>query len=317
MLTIVYKIGVIFAMIAVGLLTNKLGLLPSAANKYLIPLLMQITSPAMVLRAISSVEMSGELINSTIAVMLGSLLYYVLSCILGTLVVRKSFLGKNTRDAGVYICLLNLVNNGFMGMPITLSLFGEHYLYLMVLANIVMIVWVYSGGILQLHLGGSASASKGLGKGSLKAMINPSTMSSVLGIAMLFLGLHFPPFIMDVIDPFADMCVPLSMLVVGVQLGQSDLKSLFFRKDLAFTTLIKLVLVPAMVLAAVHFLPVGSDAKLTLVLSAAFPVAVVATGIAAQENMNATLASEGAAHSTAFSIITLPVCAYMLSSLYL
>ena len=44
MLTILIKIMVIFAMIFVGLFANKRGILPAESNKYLVDLLILITS---------------------------------------------------------------------------------------------------------------------------------------------------------------------------------------------------------------------------------------------------------------------------------
>ena len=64
------------------------------------------------------------------------------------------------------------------------------------------------------------------------------------------------------------------MIVVGIQLGESRFRQIASNSKLVETTIIKLVLVPALTLLAVYWLPIPQIAKAVLVLSASFPSAV-------------------------------------------
>ena len=59
---------------------------------------------------------------------------------------------------------------------------------------------------------------------------------------MLFAGLHLPEYIMDIVGPLGDVTIPLSMILVGVQLGGTDFKRLMSDKDLLITAAIKLII---------------------------------------------------------------------------
>ena len=106
------------------------------------------------------------------------------------------------------------------------------------------------------------------------------------------------------------------MVVVGIQLGSSDIKGV--TKDMKFMLccLANVILMPALTLAAVWFLPLMDASKLTLVYAAAFPTAVMVVAMAEIEHRNSTLASQGVAVTTLMSVITLPIWAIILMGLY-
>lgn len=317
MLVIVYKIAMIFAVAGLGLFLNKIGMLPNASTKYLFPLLVQVTAPCMILRAMVSAELTPELMDSSVAVLLGSVIFFAAALIVAYPLVTKTRLGRNhPKDSGVYLCLITMVNNGFMGMPIALVLYGERALYLMVLFNVVLTAWIFSAGFVQVHLGDPGATGLSVLKSHLKSMINPAMIASLAGLFLIFSGLKLPSFVLEFIDPVADMCVPLSMIVVGVQLGESDLKTLLTRGDLWYIAFLKLIFVPALTTAALLFIPIPDEAKLALAFGSAFPSGVMVTAIAAQEGKNATLASEGVAFTTALSMGTIPLAAFVMNELF-
>ena len=124
---------------------------------------------------------------------------------------------------------------------------------------------------------------------------------------MLFAGIHLPEYAMDIVTTLGDITIPLSMILVGVQLGGADFKKLIADKALLITSVMKLIAVPALALLILTPMPVDPVVKLTVLLGMCFPSAVIGVAVAAQENKNPQLMAEAVAITTLLSLITLPV----------
>ena len=132
----------------------------------------------------------------------------------------------------------------------------------------------------------------------------------------LLLGLHLPDMIYETVNTIGSATVPLSMLVVGIQLGSSKISRVIGDRHLVITSLVKMILWPVLTFLAVNWLPVPITMKIAMVFGAAFPTAVAVVAITSMENRNAVLAAETIAFTTLLSIITLPVSALLLMGYY-
>ena len=220
---------------------------------------------------------------------------------------------KDHPDAGVYMAGITTINNGFMGFPITLALFGEDVFFYMVLFQMMLTIYLYSGCIMQVDYGHKGKMDLKL---TLKQLANPCSMSAVLGIIMLFLGLHLPDMIFETVDSIGSITVPLSMLVVGIQLGSSKISTVIHNRNLVLTSVLKMILWPVLTFLAVNWLPIPLSMKLALIFGSVFPTAVAVVAVASMENRNAVLAAEMIAFTTLISIITIPVSALLLMGYY-
>ena len=114
-----------------------------------------------------------------------------------------------------------------------------------------------------------------------------------------------------------DMTTPLSMIVVGVELANSDIKMIVKSRNLRITAFFAMVMSPALTLLAVYWLPIDAMVKAILVFAAAFPSAVVTVAMAAQEKKNSILAAQGVALTCLVSLVTIPIWAYVVSYLFM
>lgn len=312
MLTILIKILVIFAMIFVGLFANKRGILPAESNKYLVDLLILITSPAMILHAMATGTLNHDLFKDTVTVLLGALLFFTIMPVIAYF-LSKLLRSTPSADIGVLMVVMIAVNTGFMGFPITKAIFGDYIFFLIVIANIPLNIYLYLIAILQMNIGRNNTYDL---RQTIKSALNPCIIAALLGAVILFAGIHLPLPVIDFLGLIGDATIPLSMIIVGVQLAGSNVISILKNKDLIKASLINLIIVPMLTFLAVHWLPISSGAKLTLVFSSCFPCAVASVGVAAKEGHNADLVAEGVALTTTFSLITLPVAATILSHIY-
>lgn len=312
MLTVFLKIAAIFAMTAIGFIASKTGVLPAESKKYLSNLLLFITSPCMIIGSMTSQTLDAHTFELMIQIVAGSFIFFLAAMAVSFLIVKLMRCDRD--DAGVLMVIITAVNTGFMGFPVTKAIFGNTYFFLMVIQNIVLNIYLYSMMVYQMNYG--FRKKEGI-RGMLMPMMNMCTYALIAGLVFMLLKVRLPDILADFINTIGDATIPVSMIVVGVQLSESSIRKMLTNKRLITASLCNVILIPVLTFLAVNWLPLAPESKLILIFAAAFPCAVVSTAIALKENRNAALMAEGVAMTTLLSMGTLPVAAILLMQLYL
>lgn len=312
MLTVFLKIAAIFAMTAIGFIASKTGVLPAESKKYLSNLLLFITSPCMIIGSMASQTLDAHTFELMIQIVAGSFVFFIAAMGISFLIVKLMRCDRD--DAGVLMVIITAVNTGFMGFPVTKAIFGNTYFFLMVIQNIVLNIYLYSMMVYQMNYG--FRKKEGI-RGMLMPMMNMCTYALIAGLVLMLLKVQLPDILADFINTIGDATIPVSMIVVGVQLSESSIRKMLTNKRLITASLCNVILIPVLTFLAVNWLPLAPESKLILIFAAAFPCAVVSTAIALKENRNAALMAEGVAMTTLLSMGTLPVAAILLMQLYL
>lgn len=315
MLLIFGRVFGIFSLIFVGYITYRRGIFGKDAKDTLTKLLLNITAPCMAAYSIYSKEMSDKLVQSTVQVLIVETLYYALGVIIAFLIVK--FLKFDpVSQWGVYIAAMIATNNGFMGFPVTEAIFGDDIFYLLVMINIPTCIFFYGVMPMVLNIGRKNSESNW--KSNLKLMLNPAMFGITIGVIFMLIQYRPPEAIDSVVKYLSDATIPISMIVVGVQLGESNLREIIKDKYVNITSLMRMIIIPIITFLAVHFIPIlNEDVKLIIVFSSIFPTAVVTAAISVQQNIEGNKAAEIVSITTAISLATIPISAAILSYFYL
>ena len=316
MLLIFSKVLVVFIYIGVGFIANRLKVLPEESVKHFISLVMGITVPCLVISSITGQDLNGDMYRNTILTLLLTTLVLIVTAFATTFVSDRIFPWKDQQDRNVLASAMTGCNAGFMGLPIASAVFGELVFYYLVIQNIANNLYLFVMSLAQLHHRESEKSSKSLSE-KLKPLVNPTSVATIVSLIMLFAGIHLPEYAMDIVTTLGDITIPLSMILVGVQLGGADFKKLIADKALLITSVMKLIAVPALALLILAPMPADPVVKLTVLLGMCFPSAVIGVAVAAQENKNYQLMAEAVAITTLLSVITLPVWIIIISYLYL
>lgn len=164
---------------------------------------------------------------------LGILLFFILLS-----VPLSRLFTKDAYERRVYRYSVPICNYSYMGYVLIEETFGLEELTGQILFCVPMIVYTYSFGFVLLS-----------GKDfSWKKMVNPMTVSILLGAAAGLSGLKIPSLIEGVLSS-ASACVgPISMLLVGITISAFSLKALLKRPQLYLFSLFRLVLLPLITL---------------------------------------------------------------------
>lgn len=311
---IISKIASVFILMGVGFFLNKIGILPGEMDKVLSRLLMNVSSPCLIISTMASKEIGEGLWGNVLTALGLCILYFAVFMALSEIICRKILKIPADQDCGVYMMLFVSVNNGFMGFPITLAVFGEDVLFYMVFFQISLLLYLYGPGTVRLHYGDGDNFSRAT---ALRKILGPNTIAAVIGLLIMAFSIKLPFFIMEPVDIIGDSTTLLSMLVIGMELGMSDFKAILKNRNLTVLSVTKMLLCPVITFLVVNWLPIATEIKIILIFGSAFPSAVATAAISAVEDKNSVLAAEGVAVTTLMSLITIPVWAAIISMMYL
>jgi len=309
------RVASIFILILLGFASAKTGLTPRESSKYLSNIVVYISAPCAIIHSMSEQELNPETAASLGIVFALFVALIAFSWLIASL-HTKLFKVKN-EDKGIYQNMIIFPNNGFMGMPISMAIYGGQGFFLMVAANILAPPIMYTFGIWNMlrHRGMGA-------KFSPKQFINVPVIASFVGLAIFFFRIPLPEVLGNSIKLAGDMMTPLCMMVIGIQLTQSSVGSIIRNYRLVSASFIKIIALPLIVFAIL--LPFGliqtqSGSLLDpliiaiIVMNAMMPTAAITVAVSEMYGCDATLASEGAFLTTLFSIATIPLTAALIN----
>lgn len=308
------KILSIFLIIGIGFVANKADIMPMAANKYLVGLLIRVTCPCMIIASITSNDLREDTLSLSLQTLAGAVVFFTVSALVGWVLSAKIVKVDPAENVGVYTFAFGSINSGFIGFPITLAIFGSGILYLMVIHNVVLSLYLYTFGIMLVNIG--ASGGHADFKGFLKSFTNINAIAAAVSIAMLFAGLKLPTVIFDCVDMIGDATTPLSMLIVGMQLGECNFGEVLKNRKLLGISFLKMLLLPVLTFLMVNWLPFDVSVKACLIFAASFPVAVAVVPIASEQNRDSLVTAEMVAITTLISLAVIPAVATFLLEYY-
>lgn len=167
-------------------------------------------------------------------------------------------LTKNSYERRVYAYSIPIANYGYLGYALIGSVFGEVVLSQFMFFVVPFSLYTYTVGYILL-VGGA------MGKNTLKKLINPITISIVLGIAAGLSGIRLPEVLSSAVS-MAGACVgPLSMILTGITLSTFALRELVADKTAYIFSFLRLVGIPALVYGVCHVLRLDSIMPMALI----------------------------------------------------
>lgn len=311
MFLIFAKIFSVFSISFIGYAANKIKWLPAESTKYLSLLLVNIASPCLVLYSMSQQELNRDTVSSVVQVFCLMLLAMIIATFLAYFLVKV--MKPSAEDRGVYQALLVLTNCGFMGFPLALAVFGDKGLFLMIIANSVFTIYTYSVGVIMLISGKDEKLTL---KTALKPLVSIPVVSSVIGLLIFGFGINLPPLLANFLDTVGGITIPLSMIIIGIQLAESKIGEVLGNRHIFETLILRLIVIPVILFGLMMWLPISPFVLCIVVFAMAMPSAAVTPVLSEIYGANAKLAAQGVFVTTFFSLITIPIYAILLN-LYL
>lgn len=308
-MVIVEQILKLFIVIAIGFTAAKTGYLPVQYKEVVSKVIKLITLPLLIITSMMSKEFSSDvLLNSGIA---AASAFVVIIVMYGAGLVTAKIFGLKEPTKTVHALLSSTGNVVFLGYPVIGAVYGAEGLYYAVIYGIVNDVFLWSVGIYLLN----KSVGNGNSKDNLKKLLNPNTLSCIIGIMLMLLGVKLPVLVHDTLSGVGHLTTNLSMLFIGMVLATVDIKKIYKRVSMLSIVILKMIVLPVFSAFLLKKLGVNPITCGAIVLQIAMPAQTVMSIITNETKTDVSYAAEYIFISTVFSIGTLPLVYYFAQSL--
>ncbi len=251
----------LFLCIAVGFVLRKARILPDSAGQVMSKLETYVFCPALNIITMAQYctvkTLSTHAINiffATCAMMIA----------IGLATLITPLLTKSKRsERGVYAYALAFANSGYMGDPLVLALFGAPTLALYKIYALPLNVGIYTWGMAQIVT--RENEPKGF-RPLMRKFCNPPMISLFVGIAvgLCGAGAYLPDFAVSTLDSLKGCLGPVAMLLVGFTVAGYRLPRLLTKKKVYIATALRLVVLPAVIVAALFGIKILTGAVLNM-----------------------------------------------------
>ena len=313
-LAVAQKVGLLFIIIALGFLCQKIRLLTEEANKCMADIVMYFVTPCVIINAFSSTmysraELLGILKNIAVVAAVSVVLHTVM--ILSVYLLFR-FRDEDRRRVMRFAAVFS--NAGFIALPLAQALIDtpechEGALYAAVfLAVFNIALWTW--GLIDMSGERKAMNYK-------KILFNPGIIGVVIGLFIftspLYMtvgntaGIRLPSLVSDALSAMSALNLPLPMLMVGYYLGKADLLAAFRDGWSYFCMAMRLVVFPMLTLGVLYLCGIRGNVLTVLVIGASAPVGATTTIFSAKFNRDTELSVRLVSLSTILSMITMPL----------
>ena len=287
---IVNQMIILFLVMIIGYIANKSGILDQTQNQKMSSLVLNITSP-------------GLILCSVIQIFLISIAIYMVLPIMGILLSRILKVPKEDRNLYQFMTIFS--NIGFMGYPVIQSIFGDEALFFASICNLVFNLVCYSYGVYLISGSGKLSFD-------FKQLINPGIIFSIIAVIIYLTKYQMPQIIGETSDLIGSITTPLAMMIIGSSLAEIPIKEVLNDIRIYPYTIIKQILMPILFWWVLKFIIQDPVILGVLVILIAMPVGSIAIMFCNQFEGNTTLASKSIFITTLASVFTIPILVYLL-----
>jgi predicted permease len=306
-LIIMLKNVIVFVALAIpGYLLIKTKLLKKEQSGALSMLLMYVGMPFLIFSStINNITINTELL-ATIGIVLGVGVVYTFAMFFVSKPLTKMEREQKTQGMMRFSSVFS--NNGFLGIPLAMAVFGAGSMALMVviILNIVTNVLMYTLGIYLISGDRKAISLK-------KAFLNPVLIAFVIGIIANLLNVKgYVPEVATYSTHFSNLVTPISMTILGMKMGGVKFLELFKSWKTYYVSALKLVVFPMIIVAIVFVLNqvtaiITPDMVLGVLIAFAMPTAGLASTFSDNFGGDTENAVAFTLGTTVLSIVTIPL----------
>jgi predicted permease len=236
----------LFAMICLGALVVRAGIVSAEAASGLGRLALCIEIPALLFRSLASQDLIDNLdLRISLAYLGGCLLVLLISVVLG-----RTVFGLNGSQAGIFGLSATYSNSSLLGVPIVQALFGAPGLLLLgkIIAFHSLLLLPACTLLVVLGRGGATGGAEGIGpalrSASAETVRNPIVIGLLAGAAWSCTGWGLTGPVDRIASLLSEAATPTALLALGGMLGPIRLNQI---RQASAAVVLKLALHPLLV----------------------------------------------------------------------
>lgn len=288
----------LFLILGLGYFLYKVKILDKEVNKKINTLILNVTTPALILSSVSNQSHNDMSIMLTVLIV--AIVVYIVMPIISYPIAKILRVPK--KEQGLYMFMTVFSNIGFMGFPVMRAIFGEEAIFYTAIFNMIFNFLVYTLGIVLMSYGKETKV-----RFNYKDLISPGIISSIVAIIVYITQIQIPSILANCFSMVGDITTPLAMMMIGATLATIDIKQVFNEFRLYPYTIIKQILIPVLAFPILNqFIDNSLILGITLI-NIAMPVANSAVIFAMEYDGDVELAAKSVFITTAISVVTIPL----------
>jgi len=300
------QIAVLAILVLVGIIASRAKVITTASKDVLARIIFYVTLPALLFTNFSKVDLTPELLSSSMQTLLLSLFVLLFMLLMGSLTARLFGLrGSHEAIFRLHSMLGNII---YLGLPLIATQFGREGLLYASLFVLVSNILMWTVGVAIVAPGSSFSPGQILAK-----LFNINTIAILSGFALFLLSVKLPPIIIDSVGALGSTTTYLSMIYIGAMLYYADGKKMLKNRNVYLLSFNRLLLVPFLLIGIFallnYFFPdlLRREVLNVVVMQAAMPCMVNVVIMVNILGKDDDIATANVFVSTILSIITLPL----------
>ena len=287
------QVLVLFILIAVGFVCNKIKLLGGITVKQMTDFVLYIVTPCVIVNSFRR-EYDPSMLKGLLITFAASFASFAINIALSLLLVQD----KNEQRKRVLRYGAVFSNAGFMALPLQQAILGDIGVFYgatyVAVFNIVN--WTY--GILLMSGDKKYISPK-------KAILNPGIIGTVVGVALFLLPFDLPDVIGNPVGFLAALNTPVPMIIIGYHLANSKFNIKGF--SAYFAMFFRLVLSPLIIFLGLYICGVEGTILVAVTTAVAAPFAATGTMFSEKFGGDTELSAAMVSLTTLLSILTMPV----------
>ena len=289
------QVGILYIMVIIGVVCDKLGLFTEKTGKACTDLLFYIITPCVIINSFFTSEFTKESgMKLLIALGCGFLLHFI------AIAINTPLFSKGDKDENcVYKYGAIYGNVGYMTLPLTQAILGSEGVFYCSAVVMAFNVVSFTHGVFMMD------RSKGFD--AKKLILNPGVIAVLIGLPFYLFRISLPDLISKPVDFIAGTQTPIAMIIFGTFLANTQLKSIFTHKKIFLVALSKLIVLPAVMITIYKLIGLSGTLLVALAISSCAPSANNTVMFSAKYDKDTRLASQLVATVSFISIITIPL----------
>ncbi len=299
---VITSVLILFALVFLGFFLGKGKVVHQDSIPDLSNLVLQVTMPVTIFCSIIDQQGAGHF-SGVWQMIVAIAVYHMIA--LGVTFIAMRLMRVPEEERGVWLFSGMLANNGFMGLPLALAVFGSEGMFIMAMGNVISNLFIFSIGLKFLTMRYPIKGKIGL----RQMLFNNINIAVVVGFIFLLLQIPVPDAVSQFLDYLTGITSGLSMLVVGLSLSRMAFQHVFANARMFVLSAVRLLAVPLLLILIFRLFPIPIDPMVrnVLILTAALPSAAAQSMMTEQYHTNTAAAAQAVFLTTLFSVVTIPL----------
>ena len=297
MLTAAQQVLVLYLIVAVGFVADKLNVFKQSTAKLSNDVLFYIITPTVIVQSFMNMDFDIKTASS-----LGIAFLCMAATITVGIFLAIPLFKKSEDNRTIFQYAVTYGNMGYMALPLCQAMLGSEGVFYCSAGVVAFNIFSFTHGIWLM--------TKSEGKASFdfkKLLFNPGVISVIIGMPLFVFDIELPGVVQSAVGHISNLNTPLAMLFFGTYIANTDLKKMFCLKENYLVAIFKLVVLPAVMLGLYKLTGVSGTLLTACIISASVPSANNTVMFSAKYGKDTGTASQIVAFNSALSVLTIPI----------